>query len=170
MTNEEKRKEKNREYQRKWREKNREYLNAKQREWNRNNPEKRKEMTAAWRAKNQEKYREYQRKYQQEWLENPLNSYAHKVKNILRGSIESYLIGGDSRVKACANILEITGTTPAKLMKHLSQYGDFCVLELDHIKPLRNATTESEIDALFHWRNIRLLPKWINASGRPTIH
>lgn len=123
-----------------------------------------------WRAQNKDKVADYARKARQ----NPVKHEKVRLLKIVRRAFAYQGLSKSPTVEA------ICKCTPMKLHQHLclswgKNYGqpyegEPC--EIDHIKPLKTATTIEEVQSLYHYTNLQLLTKEDNRAkecSNPTV-
>lgn len=146
-----------------------------QRNYRMKHPEKCHDRVMRNRVKHYNDYLEYQRVYQIEYRNSdPVRKYKHQLRNTMNRCLKGYMLEKTGRK---SKIWNIVGISIVEFYKHLVfNFGKEMVdlyaqgvLELDHIKPLKDATTMKEVDELFHFTNFRLIPRAENRTGRPLM-
>lgn len=140
--NKEKHKEKRDAYAAKWREENR---------------PKAREMVADWAKRNKKKIRESERKRRQN---NPRLTIVDSVRRLIQRAFQKRHIKKDARTA------EIVGCTWDELASHIESkfaegmnWDNRSLWHVDHIVPLKSASTKEDIIRLNHWSNLQ--PLWI---------
>ena len=139
---------------------NKEAANERCRQYYKDNKEAISKRTRQYQKDNKERIAEYQRQYERERKANdPLFRLTHNIRNLIRCSLSN---GGYSKTSKTAEIL---GCSFDEYYQHIeAQFTDgmswerMSEIHIDHRLPVSAATTEDELLALNHHRNLQ--PLW----------
>jgi hypothetical protein len=133
-----------------------------QKKWWIENREKYKEFHKNYRQNNKEYLNKYHKKYQKEKKKtDPIFKFSHNIRCLISGSFKR----GTNQFRKNAKTEKILGCTIEDFIKYieskftegmnLHNHGEW---HLDHIKPIKLATTKEEIIQLNHYTNFQ--PLW----------